>query len=187
MGGKNGIVIPTLDHHRSSIFSIKDLPILGDTPTRGLTCKAVQTRVKSAAMKDKSIPKGKLLEDDLCLGGQAGISDQPNGKIMIDQWTYAKKWIYESPNFLQTCGSCRVLATSELRQSTVSLQGSFFLGHGLLQKRDMPQKRSAVCQPLGGCWTELQNSAQVSPRWRCHHQKRPYWRQLPMAAPKLVF
>lgn len=33
---------------------------------------AVQTRVKSAAMKELSIPKGKLLEDDLRLGGQAG-------------------------------------------------------------------------------------------------------------------
>lgn len=140
-------------------------------------------------MKELSIPKGKLLEDDLRLGGQAGISEQPskgifacdfNETIMINQWIYAKKWMYEYPIFLQTCASCRVLATSELRQPTVSLQVAriFFFGHGLLQKQDiLPQKRSAIREQLGGCWTELRFTfckTQVSPR-RCHHQKRPYW------------
>lgn len=64
------------------MFFIKNIRILGEI-LRIPTCKAVQTRVKSAAMKDKSIPKGKLLEDDLRLGGQAGISDQPSKGICV--------------------------------------------------------------------------------------------------------
>eukprot|EP00435_Cladocopium_sp_Y103_P034368 s881_g8.t2 len=49
---------------------------------------AVQTRVKSAAMKDKSIPKGKLLEDDLHLGGQAGEPQlvlPPEEPLLLEQ------------------------------------------------------------------------------------------------------
>jgi hypothetical protein len=103
-------------------------------------------------MKELSIPKGKLLEDDLRLGGQAGISEQPsegifacdfNETIMINQWIYAKKWMYEYPIFLQTCASCRVWATSELRQPTVSLQVAricFFLAWVAAETRHIAPK-----------------------------------------------